>query len=159
VAGRSGADSGEDIATIWKAMPRADRATLAAQAARGLRGGNRKDAALMLWWADAELRRGPRPAMKFAAAIVAAVVVVQLIVTGGQLDLAAIFGSSALPIIILIPLATWYFRRPKLQRSRQLNAGYLAGRTFDAPPDTEESRRILARARTKGWLHAPRADG
>lgn len=131
---------------------------MASDAARGLRGRNRKDAAFMLWWATQELKRGPRPGLTVAGAIIAAVIFTQLANGAAPSEIIGSIGSSAIPIILLIPLATWFFRRPKLQRSIQLNAGVLEGRTFEGPPDPEEAERILARAKREGWLRGTRPE-
>lgn len=148
----------EGLKPEWRSLSRSDRATLASDAARGLRGRNNKDAALMLWWATKELRRGPRTALWTAAAIVATIIGLQLVTGRDLAEVARSLVSSISPIILLIPLATWVFRRPKLQRSVQLNAAVLSGKTFDGPPDPEEAERILARVKREGWLRGTRPE-
>ena len=110
----------------------------------------------MLWWAVRELQRGPRQGLAVAGAVVAAIVIAQVAAGAAVRDVIGSLGSSAIPILLLIPLATWFFRRPKLQRSVQLNAGMLAGKTFDDPPAAEAIDTILTRAQRDGLLrHTP----
>ena len=142
----------DEVKSAWQSLPRGQRATLASDAARGLRGRNRKDAAFMLWWAVRELSRGPRQGLAVAGAVVAAIVVAQIAGGAPPSEVLGSIGSSAIPIILLIPRATWVFRRPKLQRSIQLNAGMLSGKTLDAPPPAAEIDKILARAQRDGLL-------
>ena len=148
----------DSFKAAWQSLSRENRATLASDAARGLRGRNRKDAAFMLWWATEELKRGARPGLVVAGAIAATILFAQISAGATPLEALRGVGSSAIPIIMLIPLATWFFRRPKLQRSVQLNAAVLSGKTFDGPPDPEEAARILALAKREGWLRGTRPE-
>jgi hypothetical protein len=148
----------EAFKAAWQSLSREDRATLASDAARGLRGRNRKDAAFMLWWATHELKRGPRPGLTVAAAIAVGIIWAQMAGGASLGEAVGGIGSTAIPIILLIPLATWHFRRPKLHRSLQLNAAVPTGKSFEGPPDPEEAERILARAKREGWLRGTRSD-
>lgn len=154
----SEAAADDSFKAAWQSLSRENRAALASDAARGLRGRNRQDAAFMLWWATQELKRGARPGLVVAGAICAAILLAQISAGASPLEALRGIGSSAIPIILLIPLATWFFRRPKLQRTIQLNAAVLSGKTFDGPPDPEEAARILALAKREGWLRGTRPE-
>jgi hypothetical protein len=152
------AASHDPLKAAWESLPRADRARLASNAARGMRGTTRKAAAFMLWWASQELRRGPRNGFRLAGAMVALLILVQFAGGASFTEIIAGASTSLIPVILLVPLATWLFRRPKLQRAIQLNAGKLSGKTYTAPPPPDDVERLLARAQRKGWLGETGAD-
>lgn len=146
-----------DLHQAWKALPRQDRTELASACTRGLRGVNRYDAALMLWWSRRQVRQGPWAVLRFALFVVAVVLVVHVVTSGGVRSLSTVLETNPiLPVLPLIPLASWVFRRPKLQQAITLNAAVLAGRQFDGPPDPEEAERLLALARKEGWFRGTR---
>jgi hypothetical protein len=150
----------DDARDGWKGLPPAERNNLIRAAGRGERGINRRDAAYMLWWSSNELRRGPWPALRVAAIVVAGVLVTQAMTLGADFDdLEGFFQwVGLLPVVLLIPMVSWTLRRPKLQRAAQLNAAVLAGKPFEGPPDPEDAERLLARARKEGWFRGTRPD-
>lgn len=137
----------------WQALPRSERAQLSKAVSRGSRGTTRPHAALMLWWAGEQLRRGPWPALGWGALLAVGIVVLELVVYRvpvGEL----LQGAPLLPLLVLIPPAAWTLRRPKLQQAAALNAALLAGHPIEGVPGAEEINRILAGARKERWFRA-----
>lgn len=143
-----------DYREVWNALSRRERGELTQAALRGQRPANRWDAAISLWWAQRELRRGLAVAVGIGLGVVALLLVVAWLATGtlptsvGE----ALQVSPMLPVLALIPIATAGSRRPKLKRAAQINAATLAGKALASPPDVAEADRLLLQARTKGWF-------
>jgi len=144
-AGRDALEYG----VAWKSLPRAARRDLVSAALRGVRPSAGRDAALTLWWSQRELRRGVWPTMAVAVAAIAILVAVDWWRTGVLPTTFGQFWTSQplFPVFLLLPIATWGIRRPKLQRAAQVSAGVIAGRTRTDAPDQVEAQRLLDRAR------------
>lgn len=149
----------EDYRTLWRSLPRGQRGRLSSNASRGLQGRTPRDAALTLWWADRQLRRGPWPALGVAAAVVVVLLLLQVVAFGVALtDPASAARSPIVPIVLLIPVASWSIRRARFTDAARLNAGVLAGRKLAEAPDRQEAHRLLDRARGKSWFREPDSD-
>lgn len=148
-----------EFRTVWRSLPYAERAALSRAVSRGRQGRSRRDAALMLWWAGDQLRRGPWTAMRVAAVTLGVVLAAQMLfssvaLTGPE----SLLGSPLLPVLLLVPFATWTVRRPRLQQAARLNASVLdPKRGDDDIPDPAEIERLLAKTVRDPWYRKLRA--
>lgn len=154
-----------DYRTLWSTLPSSERRLLAREARQGIRGRSRQDAALLLWFAREELRKGWRTAL---AGIAGTLLGTAIAVVGASMlegdDLGLVWdevgrsGVLGFWPLLLFPLVLWWQRRPKLKRTAQLNAAVLAGEELTGPPDPEEAERLLAVIRKEGWLRGMRPE-
>ena len=152
------AQPSDEYMEAWKALSGRDRMEVTQAALRGQPAANRWDAAITLWWTQRELRNGVRNSLIGVGVLVVVLVILEWVLTGEPPTnpRTLVERNPLLPVFFLIPIASGSLRRPKLRRSAQINAGVLAGRKFDEPPDAEEAQRLLYRARKEGWFRGTR---
>ena len=139
-----------DYASVWSSLPREERSAKKLLARRGQKATTKPDAALVVWHADRQLRRGPWPTLALSAGVV--LVVVGLLVATGQLSVAQIFGNPILAIIVLVPFAAWPSQRRSLQKALRANIGVLTGKIPEEVPTATEVGELLARPKISKLL-------
>lgn len=144
----------EGLAEAWRGLPRSSRTELTVGARRGSRPADKTDAALSLWWATHQLRRGPWPVFALAAAVVVISLAVDLTVNGFAWE--RVYGNPVLGIVLLIPFATWPSQRQRLARAVRISAAVLLGKTSVGPQSDEEIERLLRKAVKQGVLRKGR---
>ena len=152
----------QDYRATWKTLPGWQRRELFWAASAGTRGMDRREAALLLWYAREHQRHWLRTAAGQAGGFALGGVLLALVISyvDPATDLAFFrtYTLTGAPTMLLLHLGMAIYRRPRLRRTEQLNAAMLAGHEFTGPPDPDEAERLLNLIRKEGWLRGMRAE-